>query len=480
MRKLIQFTVASLLLLQSRAQNVGIGTTTPTEKLEISGNVKADTVKPNAIKLTPNAGTGKILTSDAAGNASWTENSTVAGNMGYGLWGDCAANGSISEYLPVADSAANEDAKMGYSVSVSGQFAFIGIRDANVGANANQGAVIVYKYENNRWNYFTRLTDPAGAGVDRFGNSVCVDGNYAIVGSYEDDIGANTNQGSACIYQYNGTNWVFMQKITDPSGAALDRFGNSVSISGNRVIVGVPYDDDGANTNEGSASIYQYNSSLGNWVLVVKLTHISGVSMDSFGYSVANSGDKVIIGAPFVNNTVPAASDAGRASIYHFNGTTWVLAYDIPISDVSDDNEGYSVAMYNNYVVVGRPGRNSNAGDALAYFFDGTSWSLLGILVRPSVAAGDFFGTSVYISGNYILVGAPTDDASPNTDEGGVSLFARIGNYWQQQQYITDPSGSNSNLTGTSVAIDGATKRFVIGVPGAFTGRGKALFGKVN
>lgn len=53
------------------AQNVGIGTTRPTEKLHVAGNVKADTIKPSAIKFTPNAGEGKVLTSDATGNASW-------------------------------------------------------------------------------------------------------------------------------------------------------------------------------------------------------------------------------------------------------------------------------------------------------------------------------------------------------------------------------------------------------------------------
>jgi hypothetical protein len=89
------------------AQNVGIGTTAPTEKLQVAGNIKADTIKPNGIKLTPNAGNGKVLISDAAGVGTWQASSSLAGagNIGYGVWGDCATNGNISEYQPVADSA---------------------------------------------------------------------------------------------------------------------------------------------------------------------------------------------------------------------------------------------------------------------------------------------------------------------------------------------------------------------------------------
>jgi hypothetical protein len=68
------------------AQNTGIGTSTPTEKLHVAGNIKADTVKPNALKLTPDAGTGKVLTSDAAGNANW-QTSSIGATVGFGPWG---------------------------------------------------------------------------------------------------------------------------------------------------------------------------------------------------------------------------------------------------------------------------------------------------------------------------------------------------------------------------------------------------------
>lgn len=72
MRQLILLSIIYFFSCKAFAQqNVGIGTTRPTEKLHVAGNVKADTIKPTAIKFTPNAGEGKVLTSDATGVASW-------------------------------------------------------------------------------------------------------------------------------------------------------------------------------------------------------------------------------------------------------------------------------------------------------------------------------------------------------------------------------------------------------------------------
>lgn len=462
----------------ANAQNVGIGTTAPTEKLHVAGNIKADTLKPSAFKLTPGAGEGKILTSDAVGNASWQANSV---STGYGVWGDCSTNSVIGEYQPVVDSTGQSGDYAGYSVSISGNYAIVGSSHDDVGANTDQGSASIYQNNGTNWVLMQKLTDPSGASGYIFGNSVSISGNYAIVGAYSEDVGANTNQGSASIYQYNGTSWVLMQKITDAGGAANEFFGASVSISGNYAIVGADHDVVGANTNQGSASIYQYNGT--SWVLMQKISDAGGAASDFFGASVSISGNYAIVGTP--NDDVGANADQGSACIYHYNGSNWVLMQ--KITDAGDgaasDYFGNSVSISGNYAIVGAHsddvGANGDQGSASLFKYNGSAWVLMQKITDPSGATGDHFGYSVSISGNYAIVGAYWDDVGANFDQGSASIYVRIGPVWQRVQYVTDPSGSAISQLGISTSLDGNTKRFLVGAWGFISYMGKAVFGKI-
>ncbi len=346
------------------AGNVGIGINTPTDKLHVAGNIKADTVKPNALKLTPDAGMSKILTSDATGNASWQSSSILSGNVGYGVWGDCAANGNISEYQPMADATGAANDNFGSSVSISGNYAIVGATGDNVGANSSQGSVSIYQWNGTTWVLMNKITDITGDAGDRFGSSVSISGNYAIVGAFRDAVGANTDQGSASIYQWNGTAWVLMQKITDATGDAGDNFGISVSISGNYAIVGAYGDDVGANSNQGSASIYQWNGT--TWVLMQKITDATGAADDRFGSSVSISGNYAIVGA--TGDNVGANTDQGSATIYQRIGMGWQkLQYITDPGGNSGDEMGQSTSIdgITKRFLIGVPNYSSASGKVL-------------------------------------------------------------------------------------------------------------------
>src|SRR6185295_15718229 len=230
----------SLLILR-RTGNIGIGNTNPLNKLDVTGNINVTgTIKANGVTGQP----GQVLGVTESGNMSWVEktNGNSLGGAGYGAWGDCSVN-NISEYNPVGDSTGLTGDLFGMRVSVSGNFAIIASPYDDVGTNTDQGSASIFQFREGNWVFMQKLTDATGAANDLFGLSVYISGNYAIVGAPNDNVGANTDQGSASIFRYNGSSWVLMQKITDATGAAGDAFGTSVSVSGNFVFIGAPLDD---------------------------------------------------------------------------------------------------------------------------------------------------------------------------------------------------------------------------------------------
>lgn len=482
MKPLFLYVICFLLHASGFSQNVGIGTTNPVEKLHVAGNIKVDTAKPNALKLVTNAGVGKILTSDAAGNAIWQNNNSVAaGNVGFGVWGDCATNGNISDYQPVADATGAGVDRFGVSTSISGNYAFVGAYLDDIGANADQGSVSIYQYNGSSWVFMNKITDPTGEAGDQFGVSLSISGNYAVVGALGDNVGVNANQGSVTIYRYNGTNWVFMQQLIDPTGAAGDNFGFSVSISGNYIIVGASGDAIGSNASQGSASIFQYNGT--SWVFMQQLIDATGSATDVFGYSVSISGNYAIVGAPL--DDVGLNLEQGSASIYKYDGSTWVLMQKLTdATGAGDDLFGTSVSISGDYAIVGAAsdniGSNSAQGSASAYRYDGSSWVLMQKLTDANGGPGDNFGYSVSISGNYVIVGAYFDDVGSQLDQGSASIYLRMGLGWQKLQYVTDPGGNPNDYLGSAIAFDSITKQFLIGVYGYANNSGKVVFGKVN
>jgi len=216
------------------------------------------------------------------------------------------ASWSQTQKLTASDGAASDG--FGYSVSISGD----GLT-AIVGAyrdNSSTGAAYIYKYINNAWTQ-QKITASDRAVGDVFGWSVAIsdDGLTAIVGAYRDIL----SSGSAYIYKYNNGAWSQTQKLTASGGAANDYFGYSVSISGNglTVIVGA-YEDDDKGTNSGSAYIYKYINA--SWSQTQKLTASDGAADDRFGYSVSISGNGLtaIVGA---NGNDDNGSSSGSAYI---------------------------------------------------------------------------------------------------------------------------------------------------------------------
>ena len=148
-------------------------------------------------------------------------------------------------------------------------------------------------------NETVKLLASDGAADDRFGESVAVSGDTAVVGALLDDDNGSES-GSAYVFRRDAggvDNWGQVKKLLASDGAPVDRFGKSVAVSGDTVVVGAALDDDNG-SGSGSAYLFQRDAGgVDNWGQVKKLLASDGASPDQFGESVAVSGDTALVGA---------------------------------------------------------------------------------------------------------------------------------------------------------------------------------------
>jgi outer membrane protein assembly factor BamB len=261
------------------------------------------------------------------------------------------ATGNLLFKLKASD-AATED-NFGSSVAISGNRAIVG---AHLDDDKGSSSGSVYLFDVTTGQQLFKLNASDAAAGDQFGKSVAISGNKAIVGSWCD--GASCS-GSA--YLFDVTTGMQIAKLTANDGAAADRFGNSVAISGNIAIVGAVLNDDGGNS---SGSAYVFDVSTG--VQLYKLTASDDAAGDRFGQSVAISGNTAIIGAYQSDGPTNLSGSA-----YLFDVTTGSQIAKLTASDADTfDNFGFSVAISGNKAIVGAYGDDDDGlASGSAYLF---------------------------------------------------------------------------------------------------------------
>ena len=240
-----------------------------------------------------------------------------------------------------------------------------------------------------------------------------------------------------------------IEKLVPSDGAYADYFGSSVSISGEYAIVGAPSADTGA-LNSGVAYIFERSASTWNEV-DPRLVPSKITSNEVFGSSVSIAGDSAIVGKPF----------GGAAYVFRRTEGTWDEEQELMASDhVVSDYFGTSVSIAADYAIVGAPNNDdngSNSGSAYIFERSGSTWTQVAKLTASDGEAGDGFGTSVSISGNYAIVGAPFDDNLAGTNAGSVYFYRRVAGTWEDEQKLFDPSGDDGDAYGWAVDIYGKT-----------------------
>ena len=253
---------------------------------------------------------------------------------------------------------------------------------------------------------------------------------------------------------------IWQAALLHPSPAVGDNFGHSVSISadGLYALVGVRSDDV---TNAGSAQVYIRVGT--SWVWQAQLLHPNPAANDFFGGSVSISADGLyaLVGA-YGDDTVAEGNNVGSAHVYVRTGTSWSHQKELFHPNLAaNDFFGRSVSISGDglYALIGVAYDDtgaSGAGSAQVYVRTGTSWSHQAQLLHPNPAANDYFGYSVSISGDglYALVGVAYDDTGA-TDAGSAQVYVRTGTSWAWQAELVHPTPAVNDYFGGSVSISG-------------------------
>ena len=354
------------------------------------------------------------------------------------------ASGQTQTKLLASDGAAGD--WFGCSVSLSGDSAIVGaFYDDDFGSNS--GSAYIFERVGGAWTQRAKLIASDGAADDWFGGSVSVSGDTAIVGANHDD-DRGSNSGSAYVFKKVGGVWVQQAKLLASDGAAGNRFGFSVSISGGTAIVGA-FLRDGY---RGSAYIFEKIG--GVWVQQARLLASDGATYDYFGWSVSVSGDTALVGA---RND----DDRGSAYIFEKVGGVWVQKAKLLASDgAAYDEFGGSVSVSGDIAIVGSMygdiGSNDDQGSA--YIFEKVDgvWAQAAKIFAPGGATEDYFGSSVSVSGATAIVGA-IFDGDNGSDSGSAYIFEKIGGVWTQQAKLLASDGGEWDCFGYSVSMSGDT-----------------------
>ena len=305
-----------------------------------------------------------------------------------------------------------------------------------------------------------------------------------------------------------------------------DFFGRSIALSGNTLAVGVSSEDGRDNTKRNSGAVYIFIRTGTDWRQQAYIKASNADASDHFGFSVALSGDTLVVGAPFESSNSTGvnpsttitggadpqgdnnASDSGAVYVFTRSGSTWNQRAYIKASNTgAEDDFGSWVALSGNTLAVGArhedsysagvnpsttitgganpQGDNSFRGtdSGAVYVFtrsgtDNTTWAQQAYIKASNTDREDSFGRPIALSGDTLAVGATDEDngtgtygkQSDNTliNSGAVYIFTRSAGTWSQEQYLKASNPGRDDRFGGSLALSDGT--LAVGAAGEDSG----------
>jgi hypothetical protein len=423
-------------------------------------------------------------------------------------------------YLKASNTEAND--RFGTSISLSGDTLAVGAifeSSAATGINGNQndhsdeasGAVYVFRLTGASWAqeaYIKASNTDAG---DTFGWSVSVSGDTLAVGAINEAsaaTGVNGNQsdnsapqaGAVYVFRRSGTVWAQEAYVKASNTDAGDAFGNSVSLSGDTLVVGAPFESSNAtgingdqsdNSADKSGAAYVFQRSGTTWTQQAYVKASNTDAQDCFGTAVALDGDTLAVGANGESSKATgingdesdnSAMNSGATYVFQLAGSDWSQQAYVKASNTeAGDSFGWQLSLSGDTLAVsavdessnatgidGDQANNSAAQSGAVYVFSrsGSAWMQQAYVKASNTEAGDGFGWSVSLSGDTLAVGALYESSNAtgiNGDQannsapgsGAVYLFYRSDATWMQESYVKASNTDAHDGFGLSCSVSG-------------------------
>lgn len=333
----------------------------------------------------------------------------------------------------------------GSAVDIEGDYLFVG---AHVDDD-HKGSVYIFKYNGSQWIQDIKIIAPDRDAYEWqcFGGEVEAQGNRVLIGAYYNDDNGYAS-GAVYVYERNGSLWSQKTKLMASDGCWWDLFGASLALDGDYAVIGAPGDD----SDIGSVYVFKKDGDL--WSEQIKLTAPTvGYGRERYGESVSIDDNYIIVGVPSADDV---GDQTGAAYIYKRNGSTWNLQTKLlPSDSQSEALFGFSVSICNEYAVVGACGKDyteNYPGTVHIFELIGDDWIETTQLVAPDIEAGDQYGADVSISNDFVVVGARHN----NGMKGCAHLFMRSGDSWIHASKLTASDGNSGDNFGNRVRINGS------------------------
>jgi hypothetical protein len=315
-------------------------------------------------------------------------------------------------------------------------------------SNYGNGSINVYVRDKEEWKFSQNISKPLEdqTPYELFGYKTAMFGEYLAVSSVGNEK-MGFMAGSVSLYRINGT-WSFLQELFPAFTAERTYFGESIQLNNDYLFIGAPGIGD-----NGLVYVYKFNGELFSLTQIIESPY--PVHFD-FGKTLYATGDNLFIGAPSVNKT----SIRSGVFVYSLIGGEWQKTQEIPCPEAEIGSMfGYSLASSGNTLIIGAPHSTVFHDDNEEYFFAGkvfiysffnNSWNPEQSLSCPDPDSHDIFGQEIFYKDSIIFVSSLRSD-NIGVDNGIVYAYKFFNGSWEPNIKLN--SGKNLEYFGNNIFV---------------------------